>query len=503
MRTKALLLIFLCSILLCGCQENVKIFENDDDLGVQIPVKSDELEIGEFYVKDGTIFYKTLKPQGSAASNALNPSEADSYISIGGNKKRVLYARKYEDTTIPTHYKNEIVAQASGAASTLDDVVLERFRDIGYSVGIYNATYDPVNNSLNFNMSEKAIQDTDAREKLSDLESDEIRITEIDHQPLTNKNIDKDGGFFINLMHDKEYTLSLYAGTYYHEIEVKADTQLLQSFEVFYYDSSYISDTPNGYRCFNTPANLKSGYYCINGGGLFRYVDFSKGEKPLNQVDYNERYYNSDAEMLAQFAKQFTVTLEKRTKNMTIKATYDDPDNFYTKDDIIGYVFSPDGTIYYMEADTKNKEVKIDLTEAMPGKWTIDIIPKSLAIIEIKAIDNTPDREFTQEDYRFSLNSPRENAVLRVYFSNDIHAELNDIEITGTIVMPDGQTYELEKKSEKDLAGEEFFYLQKVLPYAAAGEYEVMVNHFPEKTTVSTPQIENNTETYTETIVIE
>ena len=481
---------------LTGCSEDVQIFKHEEDPGIQKPMKADALEAGLYYVKDGTSFIQTLPLQGSGA-NAM-PSSGIQTL----NKNRVVYAGPHQDTLIPTHYKGEIVAM-SGKDDSWNNVLLERYKDMGYSVGFYNAEYDEENNELAFNLTEHGIKETDFRNQVQEFESNIIRVVGVDHEPLNSTNMDPDCGILRGMAKDEMHIISLYAGTYFHEIEVKADTQMFQSFEVYMYDERYVTDTPNGYRAFSMPDDLKSGYYAINGGGLFRYVNFVKGEGDPADAAVNEAYYKSQAEMLKQFSKQFSFSVDQRTKNMTIQGEYN-PKSIKADDEVMGFIFSPDGNEYEMIIDTEAHTLSLELTEATPGRWVVNVVPMDIDITKFEVIDNTPDQELTQETYKIELDEDRENVIIRAYFDNSVPDQnLKEINITGTMIAPDGTTYVMEPGEEEDLEKKRRLFIQHRLAYAPAGEYEININHYPERTTVSAPQIVNNTETHTETIVID
>ncbi len=493
---KRIVPIMAAAMLLTGCNSDVKFFKDPETPGVQVPIKDSEIENDLYYVKDGTNFIKTLPLKGSA-------TEGGSQSGTTADRSRVLYAGPNEDTLIPTHYKGEIIAQAA-VDNDWNDVLLERFKDMGYSVGFFNAKYNKEANELYFDLDTAGIEGTDFYKQMESLESASIRIVGVDHKELSTSNADFESGILIGMEKGESHLLSLYAGTYYHEVEVIADTQMFQSFEYYSYDSSYIQDTPNGYRSFQIPQQLKSGYYSINAEGLFRYVDYAKGQGNIEETAYNDAYYDNEADMLAQFATKYSFTVDRRTKNMTIAALYSEESVEKEKEeDIKGYIFSPDGTEYQMTLDTKKNTLKTDFTEVMPGKWTVNIFPKELVIENFEVVDNTPDEELTQKEYTIVVDEDKENIVFKCYFKTKAGEKLEDIAVTGSIITPGGETFIMTKEEETTLEDETKMLLKYVMPYAGAGSYVVDINFYPEKTEIEEPFIENNTETVTDTIIIE
>lgn len=500
MKTAILLTSMVLSLGLTACND-VQIFEERDKEGEQIKLKSDELALDQYYIKEGTTFVLTLPLKGSAqGSRPINSISVE-------NKKRILYAGPNEDTLIPTHYKGELVCKAASKAGW-NEVYLERFKDLGYSIGLYNGEYNAEENSLLFNLDMVKIENADAYKKLAELESLEIRVVGINHHEISVDNADLDGGVFINMEKGEKYLVSLYAGTYYHEIEIEADTQMFQSYEMYNYGSDYIKDTPNGYQCFVTPGVLKSGYYAIDDKGLFRYVNYAKGDGNLYNTDYNIEYYTNDLDRLANFSQQYSFTVDTRTKNLTVEALYNQR-SVMDEEDIEGYIFAPDGTEYYMNTDPKKNRIWTDFSQTMPGKWTVNVVPVELEIEEFNVIDNTPAQEFTQEVYNFDIRSEKENIQFKIPFEDIANQqELDKIEISASMITPSGETYIFEKKEEEVWTGEDQnkkknFYLVYSMAYAPVGKYTITVNHYPEKTTVSEPEVLSEYDNVTDTIVVD
>jgi len=481
--------VLLSCVMLSGCAE-VQIFEHKDDKAALVAVSAKDLEKNTYYVKNGTKFYRTLPPNSSAMS-----------FSSAVNEKRIICAPHELDDAIPSHYVDEIVAYTTDKTG-IESVVLERYKDMGWSLGVHNGTFDKEENTLGFEYRDSVVKESDAGKIFGDLESTKIRIAAIDGRGLTKDDIDSAGGIIINLEKDKEYTVSFYAGTYYHEEKIKADTHLFQSYEIYNYDDTYISDTRNGYIAFNTPDDLKNGYYLINGQGFFRYFDHERGGN--DDVDMNESYYASEEERIAAYSRQYSFVVNSATKNMNIEFLYETDEETEDSAEVRGYVYAPDKTRYIMDHDEEKKRLSLDLAEATPGKWTVNIIPLTLNITNYGLKDDAFDQQLTQESNQVVLESPRTNIVFKVYYTNDINADADEIEINGSIVGPDGETFPMEKAVEKDeITKEEKLLLKYAVVYAQAGTYRVNVNHYPTRTTVQPPVITDNTQTETDIIMVE
>lgn len=500
---------------LTGCK-NVQIFEKQAVVtNGNTPLSNSQLEYDTYYVKDGTKFYKTYPVNGDAAGATTNSQAVDEAI--------VCYVIEDQQGYLPTHYKDELVAYKS-SSSDIESVNLTRYKDLGFSFGIYNGTFDSSDNYLHFtsdNLSEGS-EAADIFSAYSDAK--DFRLASIDGKPLTADKVDLSAGVIPDLKENNKYTVAFYAGTEYHEVQMKADTQMFSQYEAYTYDSSYIKDTPNGYAAFMTPGALKSGYYCINGEGLFRYYDHAKvgknEEKKETTGEMNVSYYKTDAEKIAAYSRQYSVNVENKTKNITIDASYDetieDTGNKIDEKKIKGYVTSPDGTNYTMNVDTDNNQITLDLAEAVPGKWTVNIIPKNLTVNSIQAIDNSAKQELTTESTDIVLDKDRSNIVFRATVTGDIGDESmysdgnsddgSAKELTGTIVADNGQTFIMTVSDEKDAKtadGSTVRYIEYKMAYAKAGTYKVNINHYPEKTTIGKVEVVDNTQTNTDVIIVD
>ena len=471
---------------LTGCKD-IQIFETREDKVALKPYETSEMEAGKYYVKQGTKFYPLFKQNGSATgkAEALNPS-------------RVMFVTPDNRESIPTHYRGEIIAYPSTESDALQNVTLERMKDLGYSIGVFGGKWNSETGTLDFITKESVPAGSDFGKYLETLESENIKISAINGTPLTKENLDISAGVITGLEKDKKYKISLYAGSYYHELDLLADTQMLAAFEIFNYGSEYISATQNGYMSFNTPDTLKSGYYIVNGSGLMRYYSHKKGEPDTD--DMNESYYQTEQELLEAYSKQYSVKVPKRTKNLAVNVSYDTQED--SEETPKGYVFAPDGTKYEMTLDENNRRLSLTLAEAGAGDWSVNIIPSSLNILEVKVTDASSTQELTQEKNEVVLDTERENIVIKCYFEY-INGNEED-EINGTVVGPDGLTQGMEIVEETDaVTGEEKQALVSRYSYAPAGTYQVTVNHYPTRTTVSAPQVMNNTTTDVDVIIVE
>lgn len=473
-------LLSLCLLTGCG---NIQIMAVKEKKEI-VEVTDKNLEQESYYIKNGTRFAKVYMPSG-------NVKGTTNKVSTG----RVLYFTD-DEQMVPVHYRGELIAYSSKTAD-FNNVTLERFRDMQYSIGLYGG-YIGDDGYYHIKISDKNIVPGSYAESIFNrVISSEVRIVSIGGDPI-GELVDPGSGIIMGLSKDKYYTVEFYAGTYYYKENFLADTHFLRAFEVYNFGISYISDTTHGYMCFNTPDNLKSGWYAINGAGLFLYYDFTKEDAvALSEEDLNEGYYSSNEEMVATYSKQYKVHVPKTTKDMKIAVTYGDTG--LSEGDFSASVFAPDGTEYEMILDTACREISLSLAYAVAGDWNIYIYPQTLPIENV-SISNIPYgaeiEETVCEEVEFVLE---EDAQYQRFYA-DVSGEGK---VYGSVIGPDGITYSLSLQSVKDKSGNSRRYLIYDLPYAYAGQYKVKIYHYLSDSVISNIQMSSYNDSSTEIIIIE
>lgn len=188
-------------------------------------------------------------------------------------------------------------------------IVFERFADYGYTIGISNMQADM---GGHYYLMFADVEDDDYKYFI-DMESDAAELTKLGVisklylDKVGDMRVDKDsvsaGGTVLNLKKDKTYTCEFYTGTYYQDFNLKANIHSFGSFERFVsYDYEFMH---SNVIAIKVPDYFVSGYYFVNGVGLFRYV--SEGDaKKYNGKAYDENInwnepmilYNEDGTVL-------------------------------------------------------------------------------------------------------------------------------------------------------------------------------------------------------------
>ncbi len=488
-KTLAIIPAFILSAgLLTGCDE-VQIFQTKTDPNKLVALKDTALQNDVFYVKNNTNFYSVYATKEGNASSEVSAL----------NESRV-FATIKDDGLIPTYYADELIAVQSDEIE-LDEITLERFIPLGYSVGCFGGTITD-EGYLYFVPDVNVINGSSLFDTIGETTSRDARIASIDGKPLTREQINPKSGTITGLEQDKDYKVGYYLGTRYVEDSIKADCKMYEAYEMFSFGSEYISDTPNGYRAFMMPGDLKCGYYNINGSGLFKYYNFTRSEKDEDEVDMCESYYLDDKSKIEAYSRQYSVSVPKRVKDLKITVKMEDTELEHVDDVIQGIVFAPDGTRMDMDLDKDKKEMTIALAEGMAGDWTVNVIPKTLNVSDVKVDNDKAAEAATCEETVFSLPEDRENIEFTAEYTS-FKSNVSDCTVFGTILAEDGKTYEMELETDTTDKDHPRYFIKYELPFAAAGDYVVRIYHHPEETTIQEPSVQDKTAVNTEIIVVD
>lgn len=212
------------------------------------------------------------------------------------------------DSQIPTVTSSDRLIYVS-KTEVPEAIIFERFADYGYTIGVSNMIADAGGHYY----IEYAVSDEEDYKYYLDITSDAAQLTEL--EIVTKLYLDKvgdlkvdeesvsDGGTVLGLEKDKQYVCEFYTGTYYQDFLLTANIHSFSSMERFVsYDYEFMHST---FIVIEIPEYFTSGYYFINGVGLFRYVDdenlnIYNGEAYDAAIDWNEPLiiYNEVGEVI-------------------------------------------------------------------------------------------------------------------------------------------------------------------------------------------------------------
>ena len=288
-----LMLAMTISLTGCGLFQTMLGMSDGKPTSFQSP---NELESGKAYVwhhegasieedlekgAEENIFFTCISGEYNFKGNEL--SDASLY-------PRSIWIDSTKDNSIPTVTSKDKLIYVS-KTEVPESIVFERFADYGYTIGISNMMPD----SGGHYYIEYAASDEEDYKFYIDMKSDASQLTEL--EVITKLYLDKvgkikvneesvsAGGTVLGLTKDKQYVCEFYTGTYFQDFLLTANVHSFGSMERFVsYNYEFMHST---FIVIEIPEYFKSGYYFVNGVGLFRYVADSDA-KTYNGEAYDE-----------------------------------------------------------------------------------------------------------------------------------------------------------------------------------------------------------------------
>lgn len=347
----------------------------------------EELKNGMFYVKTDDAFYPVAAGQSNLNEKNRIAKESD--------PTRILSFTK-DDVMIPTLYKDDKLVYST--TSGISGITLERFKDLGWSVGFYNLQ-DDESNKVKYVIGKSSYdRSSSLKESLSTLSiSDESALIIVDRIGGKQITIDdlSECGTINGLKTGSIANIDLYIGTKHYELPATVDTHILSSMEL--YELNEYALNPEGYAEIAIPDYLLSGYYYINGIGVFRYVANEKADGVAG-VDFSVPYFYED-----QNGKKITkeeydklkgniTDNEKEKPSNTFEISIDATQKSYSLDisyeltgkenkDSLSYrepyaeIVSPDGQSTKFDTSTRDKKehLSISINGMKSGTWTVNL----------------------------------------------------------------------------------------------------------------------------------
>ena len=458
----------------CAGKE-IQIFK-DKDAKYKLSVNKDEvLENDQYYIKEGTNFYKPYNGEGTLEGETEKP-ESD----------RVMYFNK-DKNLIPTLYSNELIAYQSEVMD-MKPVYLERLKDLGYSIGLYNGQRD---NGYIVYQKKGVVADSSLASLLPN-EYEEVRIQAINDVYANDLELSA-GGVITGLTADTEYQVKMFIGTKYVEVTVTADEWFMESYETMLLDD--LAATKNGYIALKMPDKSKSGYYNIAGKGVFKYYDKERADVTGSE-DMNEPFYSSEDSQLNAYTQQYIVSLKKRVVNLQI--------NIQCEDDLdkingaYALLTAPNKVVYTMDMNKNGFSIRI--AEAVAGTWKINIYPKSLTITDVKTSSDSPKADAIEEVKDFVLAEDETDMMFKLILTKEEGSNIEG-EAWATVEYEDGTLYSFEKENlSSSRTSDEYICM---MPYATAGAYKVTVYHYNDTEIYSCDFIHTDDYQDTEIIIVE
>lgn len=291
----------LSLVIMCFSMTGCSVFETLGGLSEDKPVSFadiDDLESGKAYVwhddsvdnikddlkkvPDHDVFFTCI----TGDINFKGEETAETY-----QTPRSIWIDSNTDSQIPTVTSKDKLIYIS-ETTVPESIIFERFADYGYTIGVSNMVADGGDHYYIV----YAESDEDDYKKYVDVKSDASALAEF--STITRLYLDKvgdtrvdsdnvsDGGTVLGLKKDESYICEFYTGTFYQDFKLKANIHSFGSFERFVsYDYEFLHS-----NCISItiPNYFVSGYYFVNGVGLFRYVSDADAGK-YNGEAYDEK----------------------------------------------------------------------------------------------------------------------------------------------------------------------------------------------------------------------
>lgn len=299
----ALILAAMAGLSLAGCgdsEEKEYATQGEIESGFE---KYDEiLEDGKFYIRHQDGKYESLFLGETTFSKGTVSMDIQ-------NTKLAWFKEDFEN--IPTLFKDDSLIMYTHDVFE-ETFRFERFYDYGYSIGLRNMEVTP---SGRFRVITTTKEGGNAivsypngdTTKIEDFENETVIIDKLGGIPLrdykvinnNNKENDEDNkdndennnentSFLTNagtiggLQKDARYKAEIYEGTVKHEFTFTANVRILGQFEYFsHHNYEFESKTIIN---IEIPDDWESGYYMIEGIGMFRYVN---GDSYDENTDFN------------------------------------------------------------------------------------------------------------------------------------------------------------------------------------------------------------------------
>lgn len=468
MRTvKLFSIITLSCLIFTGC--GVKNIFRDPNAQYQLKaVKDSKMAEETYYVKQTTEFYQTF----SIDKNGTVSSGSSTQIA---DANRMIWTSK-NNSLIPTMYQDGVIAYSSQKNIKMEKATLERYAYAGASLGLYGAEYTD-DGEIKFDAN-KMVEDSDIAKQLKGEKANSFTITEVNGKRLTKKRL-SDGGIINGLKYGQTYKLNLYSGTFYKTIRVKADRKFYRSLEV--YSTTDISTTKNGYLSIRMPEEAVSGYYLVNGTGFFRYYNVTK-DKVTKKINLNKPHYKNLLDQIKGYSQQYVVSVASALQDVEFFANYD-PKQVTNDSEIVAVLSSPDKKTYKM--GVANGVISTVLSYAVPGRWTINIIPQTLKISEVSAKSSAQEDTATEETYTYTMQESTNQKISAIY--------TGDGNVWGNVTAPDGTVYPMQLGSTY-ADGQRVNAISVTIPYVAAGDYVIHIYHNAD-TSIQDPLVSNDDST--------
>ena len=458
------------------------------------PVSEAQLAPGTFYVKTGDDYYAV------ARGILYSTDEKDSRIPTAANPDTRMLLYYKDDSLIPTMYEDSQLVYTTAEGELLPELfTIERYMDQGYSIGIRglsdiynNGKYHTVVNGATFYPGTSIAN-------LKVKQGDDLSIDKIGGTAITAKMISP-AGTILNLDKGSYYQVDAYKGTKYIGMEAQADTHMFTSFELFKVARYELNQT--GYMQLKFPLQLQSGYYYVEGAGLFRFVHKqSTDDTGYEDVDFNIPYYigktkdgkditnpvegfdseNGLADGQDDYSWRYTINVPEGQDGLAVSITYTNSTDPLQKSIPTAFIEDPDGNPITFEntpldepntyGDVTYNEGVLKMFEQSPaaGKWVVHMAGMSGRQYNIN-VGTSPEEEAGAESANLNMR------VARDLRDGTFHFTWENVDRTAVfeLTSPSGKVYST--LTDQDKVTSRYGVLDYHIGTAEMGDWKISIN---------------------------
>lgn len=290
---KALLVAVVATAMMTGCSFSLGEKEGGDDHGISralgivdyeesnlgIPVDTKditkEMKNGKYYILHDDVLYPVYT---DIYNYDTSVKKQDNYVAP---MKFNMYTSK-SIVNIPTLFEGDKLLYYN-ESGVLDYYQLERFKDLGWSIGMWNLQSTPAGYVyIDISTEEDYPYILPSLDEVRENIDTSILIDKLGGERLTSEYVED--GIIKNLIEGVSYDMEVYNGTNYFYHNVTVNTRYFQSMEI-YNEAEYVPLQDYLYE-IELPSYLPQGYYNVDNQGMFRYV---KGTEYNDETDFNEK----------------------------------------------------------------------------------------------------------------------------------------------------------------------------------------------------------------------
>ena len=305
-------------------------------LGVDLSKKGSSLISGRFYVLHDGIYY----PAYCYMSNYDKDDELADYV----KEERQLYYLDSNESDIPTLFlsKGDKLIYYN-ETEVLDYVLWERYKDLGYTVGLFDLKATTSKRYyIDVKEGNSIVTGSGLDDILNDItETDYIGIDKIGNVDVSSNLVE--GGLITGTTKGQKYSLDVYSGTNYHHYIATANVHAFKAYEQF--ATTEINALREYTYEIKVPDYFVNGYY-----RMFTETVKGYGASGLIRIVYEDNFNILDADkfnkqLLYIYTDEDLVNIKKGKKIDKSKGTYSTCEelNKYTTE-VVGSLGYKDGT---------------------------------------------------------------------------------------------------------------------------------------------------------------